>query len=182
MDQVNGLNGSRGVCNTSHPSFTTSPHQAVTNSNELFLSSAAVALQEEKMIVILLHPYCKYVSGGVLQKERANPAVWNGIELVVMRDVWQSWGWHQSFDHRTDMQILKALHSPVPQIWRHLSQSSRVLLAGAVSLKQFEVIPETQSRRRCVWKPWKLVEEGQLLFVEREIKETELWQQFLKND
>lgn len=38
-----------------------------------------MALKEETMIVILLNPYCKYVKGGVLHKERARPIVWNGV-------------------------------------------------------------------------------------------------------
>lgn len=41
------------------------------------------------------------------------------------------------------MQILKMLNSLVTQMWRHLSKSNRVLLAGSVQLTQLEVILET---------------------------------------
>jgi hypothetical protein len=41
------------------------------------------------------------------------------------------------------MQILKMLSSPVAPIWRHLSKSNRVGLAGSVLLMQLEIIFET---------------------------------------
>lgn len=144
---------SRGVTATSPLPRATSPTRQRQQLQVIFVRCRSGTLRKENDCHIV-ESVLKYAKGGVLQNERASPIAWNGLELVVMRDPWQSWGWHQSFYHRANMQILKTLSSLVTQIWRHLSKSNGVLPVGSGQLTQLEVILEIQSRRQC----WEAVE------------------------